>query len=83
MKNKLMSDFIECLLKAEDPKDLEAFLRAILTPSELEEIPKRLAIIRLLKQGVPQREIGRRLGVGIATVTRGVRELRMGHFKDI
>jgi len=32
----------------------------------------------LLKAGVSQREIARRLGVGIATVTRGSREIKAG-----
>jgi len=58
-------------------------LRAILTPQELEAIPKRLEIVKMLKQGVSQREIADKLGLGIATVTRGSRELKKGNFKDV
>ena len=61
---------------AKNDASLEGFLRAILTPSELSEIAKRLQIVKLLDAGVPQREVARRLDVGIATVTRGSRELR-------
>jgi TrpR family trp operon transcriptional repressor len=62
---------------------MEDFLRGILTPSELEEIPKRLQIVKLLKAGIAQKEISERLGVGIATVTRGSKEVRTGKFKYI
>lgn len=55
---------------------LESFLTAILTPSELEDIAKRLQIVKLLDAGMPQRDVAERLSVGIATVTRGARELK-------
>lgn len=51
------------------------FLSDLLTPRELEELGMRWQIFTLLEQGVPQREIAKRLGVGIATVTRGARVL--------
>lgn len=69
-------ELVHALRAAENNASLEAFLRAILTPSELEEIAKRLQIVKLLAGGMPQREVARRLDVGIATVTRGSRELR-------
>ena len=59
------------------------FLFGILTPSELDEIVTRLQIVKLIKKGLPHQEIARRLKVGVATVTRGSRELRMGRFKNI
>ena len=62
---------------------MEDFLRGILTDAELSEISKRLQIVKLLKSGVPQKEIAERLGVGIATVTRGSKELQKGRFAGI
>ncbi|PIY71417.1 hypothetical protein COY88_00260 [Candidatus Roizmanbacteria bacterium CG_4_10_14_0_8_um_filter_35_28] len=55
----------------------------ILTPREIDELSTRLQIVKLLKKGLPHQEIARRLGVGVATVTRGSREIRMGRFKNI
>lgn len=68
-------------LKSE--KELEDLLKAILTPQELEVIPKRLEIVKMLKAGVPQRKIADKLGVGIATVTRGSKELHKKNFKTV
>jgi len=57
-------------------------LRGLLTPTELAEVCKRLQIFRLLEAGVPQREIAKQLGVGIATVTRGSRALQAEETND-
>ena len=56
-------------------------LAALLTPNELDAISTRLEIARLLQTGISQRQIAKQLGVGIATVTRGSRELKAGKFK--
>ena len=49
---------------------LETYLDGILTVGEIEEIAKRIEIVKLLKAKVPHHEIAARLGVGVATVTR-------------
>lgn len=59
------------------------FLYGILTPQELDEIPTRLQIVKLLKKGVPQHEIAKLLKIGVATVTRGSKEIVKGRFKTI
>ena len=63
--------------------EMEEFLLSILTPHELKSIPQRLEIVRMLKKGLPQRLIAEKLGVGIATVTRGSRELKLNRFKNV
>lgn len=60
---------------ADDTTALEQFFKAILTPKECIEIPRRLQIVKQLKNGIPQREIARNLETSIATVTRGAREI--------
>jgi len=78
---KYFQELVEEFLRIDKPEDMADFLRGILTPSEIDEIPKRLQIIKLLKAGVLQKEIAVRLGVGIATVTRGSKEVKRGRFK--
>jgi TrpR family trp operon transcriptional repressor len=83
MKEQYLREFIQVLLSLKTEKNLRSFLEAILTPKELEEIPTRLQIVKLLKKGITQKEISKKLGVGIATVTRGSKELQKGSFKNI
>lgn len=73
---QLFQHFLKFLLKQDSPAKLEEWLGILLTPKELEELPKRLQIIEMLQAGIPQREIAEKLNVGIATVTRGSRELQ-------
>ncbi len=83
--NKLLFEkFIDQLEKYhKDREGLKKFLKGILTPTELEEIPRRLEIVRLLKKRIPQHDIAKRLGVGVATVTRGSKEIQEGNLADI
>lgn len=71
-----MQNLIQYLLDTHDAQTMEKKLNALLTPNEISEMQHRLAIFDLLEQGVPQREIAKQLGVGIATVTRGSRALK-------
>jgi len=76
-------ELVEAFLKNRSKAEMLDFLFGILTPKELEELTTRLQIVKLLKKGLPHQEIARRLEVGVATVTRGSRELRMGRFKKV
>ncbi len=76
-KEKYTRELIEVFQKAsEDKKLLDSFLIDVLTPREYEEMCLRWQIIKQLYRGIPQRKIAENLGVGIATITRGSRELR-------
>ncbi len=83
MKDKATTELVELLLKARSDKDMLDLLKGLLTVGELKEIAKRVQIVRMLKAGVPQREIAAKLNVGIATVTRGSREIKQGRFSQI
>lgn len=60
---------------ARDKKLLNDFLTDLLTPREYDDIVLRWQIVKQLHQGIPQRQIAEDLGVSIATITRGSREL--------
>lgn len=81
MTNANKNELVESLLQIKSKEEMEAFLLGILTPQELEEIPKRLVIFKMLKAGIPQHEIARKLSVGVATVTRGSHELLRGQIQ--
>lgn len=82
-KNKQLNEFTETILKIKSKEEMLDFLKGIMTPKELLEFPHRLEIVRMLKKGVSHHDIAGKLGVGIATVTRGSRELQKGRFKTI
>ena len=80
---KMLNELVDTILELKTSQEVKEFLKGILTPTELEEIPTRLQIVKMLKQGTPQREIAEKLGVGVATVTRGSLEIKRGSFKKI
>lgn len=58
-------------------------VRGLFTETELAELVRRIEIIKMLKRGVAHHKIALTLGVGVATVTRGAREIKMGRFKNV
>lgn len=81
--DKRLEDLISLLLTIRTREEMKDFLLGILTPKELQEIPTRLQIVKMLRGGVRHHEIAERLGIGVATVTRGSRELQKGRFKVV
>jgi TrpR family trp operon transcriptional repressor len=81
--SKDFEEFMNVLLSIKSKEGIEDFLKGILTAKELLEIPNRLKIIKMLKKGIAQQEIAQELGVGVATVTRGSKELQEGRFKYV
>lgn len=77
---KYMDELVTQILQLSTREEMEDFLRGILTPQELEQMVLRLQIVKKIKTHEPQRQIADELGVGIATVTRGSRELKLGRF---
>ena len=61
-----------------DAGTAEDFLRAILTPRELDKIALRWRLIKLLREGQSQRHIAGELGISLCKITRGSRELKHG-----
>lgn len=83
MKQAHLKDLADVILEMHEKSEAIEFLRGILTDKELADIGQRLQIVKQLKQGIPQRKIAKDLGVGIATVTRGSKEIKKGRFKNV
>lgn len=81
--NKNLEEFINMLLEVRGKEEMRDFLYGILTPKELMELPNRLQIVKMLKQGISHHDIAGKLRVGVATVTRGSREIQKGRFKNV
>lgn len=75
------TDFITLVHTTHDLKLLDDFLVGVTTAKERAELVQRVEIIKRLIAGEPQHKIAQDLGVGIATVTRGSKELALGRFK--
>ncbi len=82
MDNTYITELVEEITRLKSKKELRNFLVGILTPKELAEIPTRLQIVKMLKKGIPQHTIAAKLGVGVATVTRGSKEISKGNFSS-
>lgn len=66
---------VACL---ESTEEARAFLTDLCTPSELDAMASRWAVIPLLKAGVAYRTIYEETGVSVATITRIARCLTSG-----
>lgn len=65
-------DFFRAVLSLQDHEECVEFFKNMLTAQELKSVLNRWEILLLLHQRtIPQREIVERLGVGVATVSRG------------
>ena len=77
----MIDKLIKAIKERKTEAELRDFLLGILTPKEIDELSTRLNIVKRLKQGQRQQQIAKLLQVGVATVTRGSRELQRGRFK--
>lgn len=60
-------------------EECRAFFRDLCTPAELQALADRWAVVGLLQQGVPYREIHKQTGVSVTTIGRVARYLTNGH----
>jgi len=71
-----MEELCRVLAKTDDRKLLESFFSCLLTPAEKADIAARWALVKALRDGKPQREIAKNLGISLCKITRGSRELK-------
>ena len=69
----------EVLAKIRDPSLIEGFLVSILTTREVDEVAGRWELVKLLDQGMSQRQVARTLSMSLCKITRGSKELKKDH----
>lgn len=74
-------EFVQLVEDIDDPALLEDFLVGITTPAERSKLLQRVEIVKKLLAGEHHHQIAGDLGVGVATVSRGSRELSQGRFQ--
>ena len=83
MKPDWLNELSQILVNIQDREEMTLFLRGLLTEGELEEITRRVQIVKKLKAGISQHTIAKEMGVGVSTVTRGSKELQKGRFIQV
>lgn len=74
---------LQLFCQTEDSKQMQRLFSALFTEKECSELANRIQIFALLQQGLPQREIAERLGVGIATVSRGAKAYQVNDVANL
>jgi len=67
------------ILTLESVEECRAFFRDLCTPAELQALADRWAVVALLREGVPYREIQKQTGVSVTTIGRVARYLTNGN----
>ena len=76
MTRPMLSALAEALASVGSAKEMESFLRELLTDGELRDITLRWQLLGLLAQGLPQRKIADSLQISLCKITRGSRILK-------
>ena len=71
-----LGELAEALATCDDPNMIEDFLTGLFTQAEVREMGKRWALVRLLDDGMSQRNIARILNLSLCKITRGSKELK-------
>jgi TrpR family transcriptional regulator, trp operon repressor len=85
LKQAAFKELCAALAKADDAELISKFLECLLTPTELEEVSTRWALVREIDMGTTQREIARKMGLSLCKITRGSKELKKANspFKEM
>lgn len=83
-RNPDVWELFDAILRLEGRQECARFFRDLCTFAELKAMAERWAVVRLLAQGIPYREISERTGASTATVTRVAHWLNHGEggYKD-
>ncbi len=71
-----INEISNALASISDEKLIESFLNSLLTKNEIHDISARWELVKLLDDGMSQRNISKKLGLSLCKITRGSRELK-------
>lgn len=71
-----LRELAAALALCDDEDMIEDFLSGLFTAAEVREMGKRWALVRLLDDGMSQRNIAKNLGLSLCKITRGSKELK-------
>ena len=76
MRERNLKELATILAALDDSIVLERLMAELLTQSEIHALVLRWELLKMLNDGVPQREISKTLGISLCKITRGSRELK-------
>jgi len=71
-----IKELVKTMYSLEDEKQLHKLLHEILTPAEINDLALRWKLMKMLKEGIPQRKIASDLGISLCKITRGSKILK-------
>ena len=71
-----IKEISQIIKNIESQANIVDFFKELLTKSELETLSKRWHILKMLKKGIPQRQIAKELQVSLCKITRGAKILK-------
>ena len=75
-EDEAFKELVLALSRTDDKDLIEDFLKSLLTDNEVYEVSSRWALVKLIDNGVTQRQISRDLGLSLCKITRGSKELK-------
>jgi TrpR-related protein YerC/YecD len=67
------------VLALRSAEECRSFFRDLCTPTELQAMADRWAVVELLERGLPYRDIHKQTGVSVTTIGRVARYLTLGN----
>lgn len=71
-----IDEISKTLADLSDAKTIEEFFQSLLTEKEVYDISSRWELVKMLDQGISQRQIAKELKVSLCKITRGSKELK-------
>lgn len=76
--NKDSKDLYEAILKLQSVGECKNFFRDLCTLSEINSMAERFKVVKMVDEGIPYREICKKVGSSTATITRVAHWLHHG-----